>query len=126
MSFAVERSAVAPRRRLLARGRWIDDWRPEEEAFWAAEGRVIARKNLALSIFAEHVGFSVWVLWTIVVLNLGNAGIPLSLGQLFWLTAAPNVVGAVLRLPYTFAVPRFGGRLWTGVSAALLLLPCLL
>jgi NNP family nitrate/nitrite transporter-like MFS transporter len=113
-------------RRGLTRGRWIDDWEPEDPAFWEAEGRHVARKNLVLSIFAENIGFSVWVLWTIVVLNLGNAGITLTLSQLFWLTAVPNLIGSFLRIPYTFAVPRFGGRLWTGISASLLLIPCLL
>ena len=44
--------------------------KPENETFWASTGRAIARKNLILSIFAENLGFSVWVLWTIVVLNL--------------------------------------------------------
>jgi NNP family nitrate/nitrite transporter-like MFS transporter len=28
----------------------------------------------------------------------------------FLLTAAPTLVGALLRLPYTFAVGKFGGR----------------
>jgi NNP family nitrate/nitrite transporter-like MFS transporter len=125
MSTVLERPAAAPRS-TTARGRWIDDWRPEDPAFWAAEGRRIARKNLALSVFSEHIGFAIWVLWTIVVLNLGNAGISLGLGQLFWLTAAPNLVGSFLRIPYTFAIPRFGGRLWTGASASLLLIPCVL
>jgi NNP family nitrate/nitrite transporter-like MFS transporter len=105
---------------------WITHWDPEDDRFWTAKGRAIARKNLALSVFAEHIGFSVWVLWTIVVLNLGNAGIALSISELFWLTAAPNLVGSFLRIPYTFAVPRFGGRLWTVISASLLLIPCLL
>ena len=126
MSIAVGHTTPRRRRHALSRGRWIDDWRPEDERFWASEGRSVARKNLALSIFAEHIGFSVWVLWTIVVLNLANAGITLSLGELFWLTAAPNLVGSFLRIPYTFAVPRFGGRLWTAVSASLLLIPCTL
>jgi NNP family nitrate/nitrite transporter-like MFS transporter len=108
------------------RGRWIDRWDPEDERFWATTGRRIARKNLALSILAEHLGFSVWVLWTIVVLNLGNVGIVLSLPEQFWLVAVPNLVGSTLRIPYTFAVPRFGGRAWTTLSAALLLIPTLL
>ena len=43
--------------------------------------------------------------------------------QLFLLVALPNLVGSLLRLPYTFAVPRFGGRNWTMISAALLLVP---
>ena len=110
-------------RRNPVRGRWIDDWRPEDEAFWESTGRPVARKNLALSIFAENIGFSVWVLWTIVVLNLANVGIAMSLSELFWLTAVPNLVGSFLRIPYTFAVPRFGGRLWTAISASLLLIP---
>jgi NNP family nitrate/nitrite transporter-like MFS transporter len=38
----------------------------------------------------------------------------------------PTLVGAVLRLPYTFAVAKFGGRNWTIVSAALLLIPTIL
>ncbi|HMJ04166.1 MAG TPA: nitrate/nitrite transporter [Conexibacter sp.] len=108
------------------RGRWIEDWDPEDEQFWERSGRRIARKNLAFSIFAEHFGFSVWVLWTIVVINLGNVGIALSLAEAFWLTAVPNLIGAALRIPYTFAVPKFGGRAWTTMSAGLLLIPTLL
>jgi MFS transporter, NNP family, nitrate/nitrite transporter len=113
---------VTPRRR----GHWIDHWDPDDEQFWAATGETIARRNLIWSMFAEHIGFSVWVLWTIVVLNLGNIGITLSVSELFLLTLVPNLIGAMLRIPYTFAVPRFGGRAWTTVSAGLLFIPTLL
>lgn len=112
--------------RYALRGRWIDDWRPDDEAFWERDGKRIARKNLALSIFAEHLGFGIWVLWTVLVINLANIGITLSLSEQFWLTAVPNLIGSALRIPYTFAVPRFGGRAWTSVSAGLLLIPALL
>ncbi len=108
------------------RSRWIDDWRPDDEAFWQSGGAQIARKNLAISMFAEHIGFSIWVLWTIVVLNLANIGISLSVSELFTLTLLPNLVGSLLRIPYTFAVPRFGGRAWTTVSAGLLVIPAVL
>ncbi len=47
----------------------------------------------------------------------------LTVDQQFWLIAVPSLVGASLRIPYTFAVPLFGGRNWTIVSALLLLLP---
>src|SRR3954469_2012177 len=110
----------------LTRRHWIDHWEPENEQFWEATGRRIARKNLAFSIFAEHLGFSIWVLWTIVVINLSNVGITLSLPEQFWLTAIPNLIGSALRIPYTFAVPRFGGRAWTTMSASLLFIPTLL
>jgi NNP family nitrate/nitrite transporter-like MFS transporter len=106
------------------RGRWIDHWIPEDEDFWASHGRRIARRNLIWSIFAEHIGFSVWLLWSIVVVQLDSAGWNLSVSQTLWLTAIPSGVGAALRLPYTFAVPLFGGRNWTVVSALLLLVPC--
>jgi NNP family nitrate/nitrite transporter-like MFS transporter len=107
-------------------GRWIRHWDPEDEHFWARGGRRIARRNLLWSMYAEHVGFCVWVLWTVVVLNLGNVGISLTVSELFLLTLVPNLVGSLLRIPYTFAVPRFGGRAWTTISAALLLIPTLL
>ena len=107
------------------RGHWIDDWRPEDPAFWASTGAPIARRNLVFSIFSEHIGFSVWTLWSVLVLFLGPAyGIDPA-GK-FLLTAVPALVGAALRIPYTFAVARFGGRNWTIISASLLLIPAVL
>jgi NNP family nitrate/nitrite transporter-like MFS transporter len=97
-------------------------------------GKPIARRNLVWSIFAEHIGFSVWLLWSIVVVQMtaGADGSPAASGfaltatQALWLVAVPSGVGAFLRLPYTFAVPVFGGRNWTTISALLLVIPCLL
>jgi len=43
----------------------IDDWRPEDEEFWETTGRPVARRNLIWSIFSEHLGFSVWLLWSV-------------------------------------------------------------
>jgi NNP family nitrate/nitrite transporter-like MFS transporter len=105
------------------RGRWIDVWDPEDAGFWAGKGRAVARRNLWPSIFAEFLGFSVWQLWSIVVVSMPKAGFTYTTDQLFWLVALPSLVGATLRLPYTFAVPKFGGRNWTIVSASLLLIP---
>ncbi|GLZ35916.1 MFS transporter [Lentzea sp. NBRC 105346] len=107
-------------------GRWIDHWEPENPEFWEQTGKKVARKNLIFSILAENLGFSVWVLMSIVVVSLGNVGFKFSIGQQFWLLIVPNLVGATLRIPYTFAVPRFGGRVWTTISAGLLLIPCAL
>lgn len=104
-------------------GRWIDDWDPEDATFWRNGGRTIAQRNLWPSIFAEFLGFAVWASWSIVVPQLASVGFALTVDQQFWLIAIPALVGATLRIPYTFAVPRFGGRNWTIVSALLLLLP---
>jgi NNP family nitrate/nitrite transporter-like MFS transporter len=111
---------TALRRRLG--GRWIDDWRPEDGEFWNANGRYIARRNLIFSVLCEHIGFSVWSLWSVLVLFLGK-DYGFDPAQKFLLTALPTLVGSVLRLPYTFAVGKFGGRNWTIVSALLLLVP---
>ena len=115
-------TTTAARRRLG--GRWIDDWRPEDGEFWNTIGKAVARRNLIYSVFSEHIGFSVWSVWSVLVLFLGsNYGFDPA--QKFLLTAAPTLVGAALRLPYTFAVGKFGGRNWTIVSALLLLIPSL-
>jgi NNP family nitrate/nitrite transporter-like MFS transporter len=113
---------AAPRRT----GRWIDDWRPEEQDFWEGGGRKVARRNLVWSIFAEHLGFSVWLVWSVSAALLVKAGFDFTPQQLFVLVAAPNLVGSLLRLPYTFAVPKFGGRNWTMTSALLLIIPTVL
>jgi ATP-dependent helicase HrpA len=46
--------------------------------------------------------------------------VPANATGIFWLIALPNLVGAVLRIPYTVAVARFGGRTWTTVSSLVL------
>jgi NNP family nitrate/nitrite transporter-like MFS transporter len=104
------------------RARWIDDWRPEDPEFWAAGGDRIARRNLVFSILSEHIGFSIWTLWSVLVLFLGPA-YGFTPADKFLLTIVPTLVGSVLRLPYTFAVATFGGRNWTVFSALLLLVP---
>ncbi|WP_369370709.1 MFS transporter [Promicromonospora sp. Populi] len=104
-------------------GRWIEHWDPEDKTLWEDGGRRTARRNLVFSIFAEFLGFAVWAVWSIVVPQLPAAGFDLTVDQMFWLVSVPILVGATLRIPYTFAVPVFGGRNWTIASALLLLLP---
>jgi len=107
-------------------GRWIDNWNPEDDAQWENGGRAIARRNLRWSIFAEFLGFVVWQLWSIVAVTLPAAGFELGTGEIFWLISIPSLVGATLRIPYSFLVPKFGGRNWTIISAALLLAPAIM
>lgn len=103
-------------------GRWIERWDPEDEAFWQATGERIARRNLWFSVLSEHIGFSVWTLWSVLVLFMGPE-YGLTPADKFLLTSVVTLVGAVVRVPYTFAVAVFGGRNWTIVSASLLLIP---
>ncbi|MEU6132677.1 nitrate/nitrite transporter [Saccharopolyspora sp. NPDC047091] len=105
-------------------GRWIDGWNPEDEAFWQRTGKRIARRNLWLSILSEHVGFSVWSIWSVLVLFLSpEIGFDFDAAEKFLLTTVPTLVGALLRLPYSYAVTRFGGRNWTVLATSVLLVP---
>ncbi|HEY2764077.1 MAG TPA: nitrate/nitrite transporter [Pseudonocardiaceae bacterium] len=103
-------------------GRWIDHWEPEDPQFWDRTGKRIAVRNLWFSIFSEHIGFSIWVMWSVLVLFMGPK-YHLTPADKFLLVALPNLAGSLLRVPYTFAVAKFGGRNWTIVSAGLLLVP---
>lgn len=106
-------------------GRWIDHWDPEDEGFWQRTGSAIARRNLWQSIFSEHIGFSIWTIWSVLVLFMGPE-YGFTAAQKFFLVAVPTLVGSILRLPYTFAVARFGGRNWTIFAASLLIVPTIL
>ena len=121
---------------IIGKGRWIEHWTPENPTFWATTGKAIAQRNLIWSIVAEHIGFSVWLLWSIVVVQMygtydasgalvspGVNGWALTAGQGLTLLAVASGVGALLRIPYTFMVPLLGGRNWTVISAVLLLIP---
>jgi MFS transporter, NNP family, nitrate/nitrite transporter len=102
---------------------WIADWNPEDTKFWESGGKYIARRNLIWSIVAEHLGFSIWLIWSIVATKLPQAGFPYTTDQLFQLVALPGLIGSLMRFPYTFAVTTFGGRNWTIFSASVLFIP---
>ncbi len=103
----------------------LDDWRPDDPAFWDQTGHKIASRNLWISIPALLLAFSVWLVWSMVVAKLPLVGFNYSTNQLFWLAALPGLSGATLRIFYSFMVPIFGGRLWTTLTTASLLLPAI-
>ena len=104
---------------------WISEWNPEDEKFWKSTGKAVALRNLIWSIFAEHLGFSIWLIWSIVATKLPQAGFQYTTDELFQLVALPGLIGSLMRFPYTFAVTTFGGRNWTVFSAAVLFIPTL-
>ncbi|MET7882248.1 nitrate/nitrite transporter [Streptomyces avermitilis] len=106
------------------KGRWIEEWDPEDEAFWEEKGEKVARRNLLFSVLSEHIGFSIWTLWSVMVLFMGPE-YGLTPADKFFIVSMATLVGAIVRVPYTFAVALFGGRNWTIVSASLLLIPTL-
>ena len=100
----------------------ITTWEPETPGFWQRTGKATAGRNLWISIPALLLAFAVWMVWSVVVVNLPNIGFTYSNNQLFWLTALPGLSGATLRIFYSFMVPIFGGRRWTAISTGSLLI----
>jgi len=106
-------------------GRVLTVWTPEDKDFWQREGQAIANINLWISMPALFLGFAVWQLWSVVAVNLPLLGFKFTSNELFWLAAAPGLSGATLRIFYSFMVPVFGGRRWTALSTASLLIPAI-
>ncbi|HUF80751.1 MAG TPA: NarK family nitrate/nitrite MFS transporter [Burkholderiales bacterium] len=98
-------------------------WTPEDKTFWAQQGQAIATRNLWISVPALFLAFAVWQLMSVVAVKLPQIGFNFTTNQLFWLVAAPALSGATLRIFYSFMVPIFGGRRWTAISTASLLIP---
>ncbi len=106
-------------------GHTLSDWRPEDPQFWDTRGRAIATRNLWISIPNLLLAFSVWMVWSVVVAKMPAIGFDFSVSERFWLAALPGLSGATLRIFYSFMIPIFGGRLWTTLSTASLLLPAI-
>ncbi|EDS4114295.1 NarK family nitrate/nitrite MFS transporter [Salmonella enterica subsp. enterica serovar Braenderup] len=102
----------------------LSDWRPENPAFWENKGKGIARRNLWISVSCLLLAFCVWMLFSAVAVNLNKIGFNFTTDQLFLLTTLPSLSGAILRVPYSFMVPLFGGRKWTVLSTVILIIPC--
>jgi NNP family nitrate/nitrite transporter-like MFS transporter len=104
------------------RKHYITDWDPEDVEAWDKGNAVIAKRNLVWSIICEHVGFSIWSMFSALALLMGpEYGI--SLDQKFVIGATATFVGSCLRIPYTQATAIFGGRNWAIFSAVVLMIP---
>ncbi len=118
-------SKKEPLRSKFARKHYIDTWDAEDVDAWEAGGKDIAKRNLIWSVIAEHVGFSVWSIWSVMVLFMPTEIYGIDAAGKFFLVAVPTLVGSILRIPYTVATAKFGGRNWTIFSALILLVPTL-
>ncbi|PIF28573.1 NNP family nitrate/nitrite transporter-like MFS transporter [Acidovorax sp. 56] len=106
-------------------GRLLTLWTPEDKNFWEREGEAVAKLNLWISVPALFLAFAIWQVWSVVAVSLPGLGFKYSTNQLFWLAAAPALSGATLRIFYSFMVPLVGGRRWTAISTASLLIPAI-
>jgi NNP family nitrate/nitrite transporter-like MFS transporter len=103
----------------------IQDWRPEDEAYWNSVGKRIAYRNLWISIPALLCGFAVWGMWGIITVQMLNLGFPFSQAELFTLTAIAGISGATMRIPASFLIRMAGGRNTIFLTTAMLLAPAI-
>ncbi len=106
-------------------GRVLKIWTPEDKEFWVKQGQAIATRNLWISVPALFLAFAVWQLMSVVAVKLPQIGFNFTTNQLFWLVATPALSGATLRIFYSFMIPIFGGRRWTAISTASMLIPAI-
>ena len=52
----------------------IGHWNPEEPGFWEKTGKKIANRNLWISIPALLLAFSVWMMWSIIIVQMERLG----------------------------------------------------
>lgn len=101
----------------------INYWDPEDQEFWEHEGRRHAKRNLFISVPALFLAFVIWQIWSVVATHLNQVGFAFTESQLFTLAALPGLTGATLRIFFTVMPGLIGGRNWTVISTALLLIP---
>ncbi|OBI49497.1 MFS transporter [Mycobacterium kyorinense] len=107
----------------MVRSHRIYDWNPEDTVAWEAGNNAIARRNLICTVAGDHVAFSIWSLWSVMVLFMPESVYGFSPSDKLLLGAIATLVGGCVRIPYTLGIAKFGGRNWTTFSALVLLVP---
>jgi len=101
----------------------ISNFDPEDSAAWEAGNAAIAKRNLIWSTASTHVAFSIWSLWSVVVLFMPESVYGIKAGDKLLLAAIATLVGGCARVPYVRATAKFGGRDWAVFSSLILLVP---
>jgi NNP family nitrate/nitrite transporter-like MFS transporter len=103
----------------------IKEWNVEDEKFWESTGKKIANRNLWISIPNLLVGFAVWLMWSMITVQMLNAGFPFKPAELFTLAAIAGLTGATLRIPSSFFIRIAGGRNTIFFTTLLLMIPAI-
>ena len=101
----------------------LTKWDVEDTAFWDSTGKRIATRNLWISVPSLLCGFSVWLYWGIITVQMLNLDFPFTKSELFTLAAIAGFTGATLRIPSTFFIRIAGGRNTIFFTTALLMIP---
>jgi len=103
----------------------ITEWKVEDPGFWESTGKKVANRNLWISIPSLLCGFAVWLMWSMITVQMLNAGFPFKPAELFTLSAIAGLTGATLRIPSSFFIRIAGGRNTIVFTTALLMIPAI-
>ncbi len=109
----------------------LHNWNVEDPGFWKSTGKRIANRNLWISIPALLLAFSVWMMWSIIIVQMENLGFMFTTDMdankalLYSLPAIAGLAGATLRIPNSFLIAIGGGRNVTFINTFLLLIPAI-
>ncbi|MFV1980869.1 MAG: NarK/NasA family nitrate transporter [Rhodothermia bacterium] len=107
----------------------IKEWNVEDSQFWESVGKKIATRNLWISIPCLLLGFAVWLMWSIIIVQMENLGFRFDpdtaahTALLYTLPAIAGLAGATLRIPNSFLIAIGGGRNVIFTTTLLLLIP---
>jgi MFS transporter, NNP family, nitrate/nitrite transporter len=104
---------------------WLEQWQPEDPAFWESTGKRLAWRTLWITTANLIMAFIVWFMVSALVVRLPAVGFKLTTTQLFWLAAMPGLAGGSLRIIHTFLVPLYGTRHVVAFSTLSLLVPAI-
>ncbi|KEQ27623.1 nitrate/nitrite transporter [Paenibacillus tyrfis] len=82
----------------------------------------VRKLQLPLQTVSLILGFAVWVILSSLMPFI-KSDIPMTPGQLSWVTAVPVILGSVLRIPIGFWTNKYGARKLFAISFVLLLFP---
>ena len=106
-------------------------WDPEDDSFWESTGKKIANRNLWISIPNLLLAFAVWIMWSMVIVQMENLGFRFvddpgaNKALLYTLPAIAGLSGATLRIPNSFLIAIGGGRNVIFLTSVLLLIPAI-
>ena len=88
----------------------IHNWFIEDTQFWKLEGKAIASRNLLISIPCLFLAFAVWMIWSIIVVQMQNLGFVFHSDPathktlLYTLPAIAGLTGATFRISNSFFI----------------------
>lgn len=101
----------------------IQNWKPEDPAFWREQGSALAWRTCGVTTFSLIFSFATWFVMSAVVVRMPAIGFKFTTSELFWLAAIPGLASGILRLIHSNFIPLLGTRAVISVATILKIIP---